>query len=116
MKSCRKPRSMRPNARGRRGAVALCLALLGAPAMLGEARADEQGAAAVDEAAKDFADGERAFKAGDFVGAATHFEAAFQKAPHYAPLWNAARAWHRAGSLARAATLYARYLRESPET
>jgi hypothetical protein len=29
-------------------------------------------------------------------------------------LWNAARAWHRAGENARAANLYAQYLREAP--
>lgn len=66
------------------------------------------------QAAKDFAEGDRAFKDGDFRQAAESFERAYHRVPHHSALWNAARAWHRAGELARAANLYARYLREAP--
>jgi hypothetical protein len=66
------------------------------------------------DAARKFEEGTRAFDAGDFTRAAAAFEAAYQLAPHEDPLWNAARAWHKAGETAHAATLYARYLREAP--
>lgn len=67
------------------------------------------------EAAKrKFAEGERAFKAGQHAAAALAFEEAHRLAPHPAPLWNAARARQKAGDRARAANLYARYLREAP--
>ncbi|HEY8042574.1 MAG TPA: tetratricopeptide repeat protein [Polyangiaceae bacterium] len=66
------------------------------------------------QAGKDFADGDRAFKEGDYRQAAESYERAYQRAPHHSALWNAARSWHRAGELARAANLYARYLREAP--
>lgn len=67
-----------------------------------------------DAAAREFARGEKAFKAGEFVLAASAFEEAYRLAPHHAPLWNAARAWHRAGQHARAANLYTKYLSEAP--
>jgi tetratricopeptide (TPR) repeat protein len=51
---------------------------------------------------------------GDFPQAAELFEKAYQRAPHHSALWNAARSWQRAGEIARAANLYARYLREAP--
>jgi tetratricopeptide (TPR) repeat protein len=66
------------------------------------------------QAAKDFAEGDRAFKDGDFRQAAESYERAYRRVPHHSALWNAARAWHRAGELARAANMYARYLREAP--
>lgn len=66
------------------------------------------------QAAKDFAEGDRAFKEGDFRQAAESYERAYRRVPHHSALWNAARAWHRAGELARAANFYARYLREAP--
>jgi hypothetical protein len=66
------------------------------------------------EAARRFQEGTRAFDAGDYTRAGDAFEQAYALAPHEDPLWNAARAWHRAGDLARAANLYARYLREAP--
>jgi hypothetical protein len=65
-------------------------------------------------AAREFKDGERAFQRGDFEGAAKLFESAYKRAPHHAPVWNAARAWERAKNLPRAATLYAKFLREAP--
>lgn len=76
------------------------------------AQTNEQGD--VRAASKSFADGERAFRAGDFTHAAEAFEAAYAAAPHADALWNAARAWHRAGEAVRAANLYAQYLREAP--
>jgi len=66
------------------------------------------------QAAKDFAQGDRAFTLGDFREAAEAYERAYRRAPHYDVLWNEARAWHRAGELARAANAYAHYLREAP--
>jgi hypothetical protein len=65
-------------------------------------------------AAREFAEGQRAFVARDYTHAGESFEAAYRDQPHYAPLWNAARSWHRAGEIVRAANLYARYLREAP--
>lgn len=66
------------------------------------------------EAAARFEEGTKAFEAGDFRRAADAFEAAYRLAPNTDALWNAARAWHRAGEVARAATLYSRYLRAAP--
>jgi hypothetical protein len=68
------------------------------------------------QAAAKFAEGMHAFDAGDFTRAGEAFEAAYGFERHEDPLWNAARAWHRAGDLARAANLYARYLHEAPPT
>lgn len=65
-------------------------------------------------AARHFADGQKAFAAGDYAHAGDEFEAAYRDKPHHAPLWNAARSWQRAGEDVRAANLYARYLREAP--
>jgi len=65
-------------------------------------------------AARHFADGQKAFAAGDYPHAGDEFEAAYRDKPHHAPLWNAARSWQRAGEEVRAATLFARYLREAP--
>lgn len=61
-----------------------------------------------------FREGERAFAAGDYIHAGESFEAAHRLAPHPDALWNAARAWEAAGEAARAANLYARYLRDAP--
>ncbi len=63
-----------------------------------------------------FLEGERAFRAGDPRRAAEAFEAAYEIVPHIDALWNAARSWQAAAELARAANLYARYLREAPAT
>lgn len=65
-------------------------------------------------AARHFADGQKAFAAGDYPHAGDEFEAAYRDRPHHAPLWNAARSWQRAGDEIRAANLFARYLREAP--
>src|SRR5579883_2646243 len=65
-------------------------------------------------AAKEFADGDRAFKNGDYKAAAEAYERAYRALPHYSALWNAARAWYRANDQARAANLYSRYLDEAP--
>lgn len=61
-----------------------------------------------------FAEGERAYGAGDFVTAAEAFEAAHALDPQPAALWNAARSWHRAGELARGANRYREYLSLAP--
>jgi tetratricopeptide (TPR) repeat protein len=66
------------------------------------------------EAAENFDRGAKAFARGDFRRAAEAFEAAYRLGPRPDVLWNAAQAWQRAGEAARAATLYARYLREAP--
>jgi hypothetical protein len=68
------------------------------------------------QAAADFSEGDQAFKDGDYRHAAESYERAYARVPHYSALWNAARSWHRTGELARAANLYARYLREAPPT
>jgi tetratricopeptide (TPR) repeat protein len=65
-------------------------------------------------AAVRFDEGRKAFDAGDFRRAAEAFEAAYGLAPNPDVLWNAARAWQRAGEAAHAATLYSRYLRDAP--
>jgi tetratricopeptide (TPR) repeat protein len=67
-----------------------------------------------DAARRSFEQGEQAYNAGDFVQAAKSFDEAYHLAPHYAPLWNAARSWDRAGEQTRAANAYARYLRAAP--
>jgi hypothetical protein len=100
-------------------ALALSLALIvssGAPAYADEAQAPAPTAESRKEAARKFEEGTRAFDAGDFRRAGEAFETAYQLTPHEDPLWNAARAWHRAGETARAANLYARYLRTAPST
>jgi hypothetical protein len=89
--------------------VAALLAITLAPATSHAAPADGDRSAA-----RHFADGQKAFAAGDFPHAGDEFEAAYRDKPHHAPLWNAARSWQRAGEDVRAANLYARYLREAP--
>jgi hypothetical protein len=66
------------------------------------------------QAAQRFDEGSRAFDRGDFAHAADAYELAYRLVPHVDSLWNAARALERARELPRAATLYARYLREAP--
>lgn len=66
------------------------------------------------EAGKLFVEGQRAFTTGDFRHSAESFEAAYQKVPKLPALWNAARAWHRAGEPVKAANLYASYLDKAP--
>lgn len=61
-----------------------------------------------------FEKGNKAYQQGDFTGAAQAFEEAYGHVPHPDVLWNAARAWQRAGDLPRAATLYAIYLKDAP--
>lgn len=65
-------------------------------------------------AARHFAEGQKAFSAGDYPHAGDEFEAAYRDKPHYAPLWNAGRSWQRAGDEIRAANVFAHYLREAP--
>ncbi|MEZ4226191.1 MAG: hypothetical protein R3B13_34915 [Polyangiaceae bacterium] len=67
------------------------------------------------EAAALFRKAEAAFKKHDYGAAAEGFEQANRIAPHPAALFNAARAYERAGALARAANLCAQYLRDAPE-
>jgi hypothetical protein len=67
------------------------------------------------KAAAAFAKGEKAFAAGKFAESAAAFEEAYRFVQHPAVIWNAARAWHRAGDLARAANLYEKYLHEAPD-
>jgi hypothetical protein len=64
-------------------------------------------------AGRNFAEGEKAFSAHEFARAADAFEAADAVVPSDDAVWNAARARHRAGDLARAADLYARYLQRT---
>ncbi|HEY4116835.1 MAG TPA: hypothetical protein VGM56_03215 [Byssovorax sp.] len=80
------------------------------------ARAEPQTEGSTASAAAAFAEGERAYAAGDFTRAAASFERANQLAPRPDNLWNAARAWEKAGQLAAAANDYAAYLRAAPAT
>lgn len=66
------------------------------------------------EAGRLFVEGQRAFGAGDFRHSAESFDAAYKLSPRLPALWNAARAWHRAGEPVRAANLYADYLDKAP--
>jgi tetratricopeptide (TPR) repeat protein len=93
---------------------ALAVTAAAASDRVAEADPPAQEDAARTEAAKRFAEGLRAYDRGDYRAAALSFEAAERLAPHVDAVWNAARAWARAGEAPRAATLYARYLRESP--
>lgn len=99
--------------------VVVAAGTLGAATAAPSSRADPPGHAASTPdarraAAREFARGEKAFQGGDFTLAAASFETAHRLAPHPDALWNAARAWHRAGEAAHAANDYARYLREAP--
>lgn len=100
--------------------VVLSLVLLGTtvgplwPA-IGHAETPEISADDKKRAAARFRDGERAFRKHDYTSAAAAFEEANQIAPHPAALFNAARALEKAGELARAANLCARYLKDAPE-
>jgi hypothetical protein len=94
--------------------VALLLgALLQARSGRAEA-ADPPASSAEPSAFSAFLEGQRAFESGDYLLAARAFESAYQLEPHPDVLWNAARAWDRAGEIARAANRYERYLREAP--
>lgn len=88
--------------------VAIALSTLAAPA-LGDVSDRDRKAAQTS-----FQEAQKAFRAGDYRHAAEKFDEAYKRAPHHAPLWNAGRAWHRAGELPRAANIYAKYLREAP--
>ncbi len=66
-------------------------------------------------AAAHFSEAERAFEAGDFVRAATEFEASYHTNPHPTSLWNAAKSWDKALEMPRAANLYRRFLDEAPK-
>jgi hypothetical protein len=96
-------------------ALCLALGLLGplvpAPAL---ADAAPPSAAEREAAQRAFAQAQHAFRRGDFRHAAEQFEVAYGHAPHPDVLWNAARAWHRAREFARAANLYAKFLRDAP--
>lgn len=101
---------------GARGRAWILSALLALPvtAHAPTSTAQEVSAADKREAAKKFAEGRRAFWQKDYQRAAEAFEEANRIAPHHSALWNAARAWHRAGNLPRAANLYDEYLDAAP--
>lgn len=67
------------------------------------------------KAAKRFKEGVRAFGRHDYAAAADAFEDAYRIAPHPAALFNAADAYEKAGELAKAANLCARYLANAPD-
>lgn len=90
---------------------AVAVVATAAPARGGDADTPARGDARL--ASKKFAEAENAYRLGDFTRAGEAFEAAYEAAPHADALWNAARAWQRAGESVRAANLYARYLREA---
>jgi hypothetical protein len=88
-----------------------------AMALSAPARAQSAEPSADDKAraAKLFRDGEAAFRQHRYDKAGEAFEEANAIAPHPAALFNAARAWEKAGMLVRAANLCARYLADAPE-
>jgi hypothetical protein len=92
-------------------ALALLLGLAITRAAFGDATptADDRKAASIA-----FRDADRAYRAGDYRHAAEAYHEAYVRAPHYAPLWNEARAWEKASEVERAANVYAKYLREAP--
>jgi hypothetical protein len=95
-------------------ALGVALSMAATPARA-QPRDNAPASAADREAAqRAFAQGQRAYRVGDFRRAAESFESAYAHVPHPDALWNAARAWHRARELSRAANLYARFLREAP--
>jgi hypothetical protein len=61
-----------------------------------------------------FSEGQRAYGAGDYRHAADSFELAYKLKPHPDALWNAARSRQRAGDVAKAANLFAKFLKEAP--
>jgi hypothetical protein len=71
-------------------------------------------ASRIAEATAAFASGEQAFRAGDFTGAAGHFERAHRAVPHHDAAWNAGQAWLEVGDEPRAADWLATYLDEAP--
>jgi tetratricopeptide (TPR) repeat protein len=76
--------------------------------------AAEPSATDKERAAAHFRRGEAAFKAHDYERAAAAFLEAHRSQPHPAALFNAARSFEKAGQLARAANLCARYLERAP--
>jgi hypothetical protein len=60
--------------------------------------------------------GKDAYKAKDYVTSAQAFQQAYELKPHHDALWNAAHSYREAGQQVEAANLYARYLREAPES
>jgi hypothetical protein len=98
----------------RAATLGLLVLASGAPRAWAQTGPSAPAADARKQASRKFLEGTRAFDAGDFTSAGEAFDAAYALAPHPDALWNGARAWHKAGELARAANLYARYLREAP--
>lgn len=81
------------------------------------AHVDAAGAETEDKklaAQRAFAEGQRAYGAGDYRHAADSFELAYKLKPHPDALWNAARARQRSGDIARAANLFTKFLKEAP--
>ncbi len=66
-------------------------------------------------AGEEFAAGTEAYRRGDFVAAANHFEVAYQTLPDPAPLFNMARSWESSNELGRAIDAYQRYADTSPD-
>jgi hypothetical protein len=81
------------------------------------ARAEEKSTdpEAIIDAAREFEEGRRAYRAGDYAAAAAHFEAAHRAAPRADALRNAILARQKDKDLARAATLAAVAVTRYPE-
>ena len=93
----------------------MLLLALAAPVGAPPVRAQEISAEQKAVAAKTFRQAEADFRRHEYKKAAEGFEEANSIAPHPAALFNAARAWEKAGELTRAANLCARYLADAPE-
>ncbi len=103
------------------GTLLLLTAFAGATSFASESAAQQRpGTTAPPDADKKRAakaawdDGETAFNKGDFRRSAESFELAYKLLPHHSALWNAARAWLKAGEDVRAANMLERYLNEAP--
>jgi hypothetical protein len=73
------------------------------------------GAGAQDAQAKrEFVEANKAYDKRDYRGAAEGFERAYKLKQHPSFLWNAAKAWDKAGDSVRAANLLEQYLQEAP--
>jgi tetratricopeptide (TPR) repeat protein len=97
----------------RRARSALVVALVTSMCALAQGEPSEISAQDKARAAKIFRSAEGAFRQHEYARAAEQFEEANSIAPHPAALFNAARAWEKAGELRRAANLCGRYLRDA---
>lgn len=100
----------RAGARAWATAALLCTVLASSPAFADPPTPAEKSAAASDNQKAN-----AALYAKKYRVAAELYESSFKHVPEAKALFNAAGAWQKNGDLAKAATLYARYLKEAPD-